>query len=46
MSGAHKLVGLLLLLLFAVAFLNRGQVVVGSGPTGASLSASFAGLTR
>lgn len=44
MNDAKKLAGLLLLAVFAISFINRGQLTVSSGPSGASVSGGYTGL--
>lgn len=46
MNDAKKMAGIALLFLFAVAFINRGQVQISSGPSGASATGGFFGLVK
>jgi hypothetical protein len=46
MGDAEKLAGFLLMIVFAVAFINRGQFNVGSGPGGATLGVGYYGAVK
>ncbi len=46
MNDAKKMAGIALLFLFAVAFINRGQLSLSSGPQGASATGGFYGLVK
>lgn len=46
MNDAKKMASIALLFLFAVAFINRGQFELSSGPKGASASGGFFGLVK
>ena len=46
MNDAKKLAAFLLLVIFAVAFINRGQFALSSTPSGASVTTGFYGLVK
>jgi hypothetical protein len=45
-KGAEKLAIILLGILLAVSFINRGQFKIGSGPGGAELGVGYYGAVK
>lgn len=46
MGGVKGLLVFILIVLAAVAFINRGQLSIGTSPTGANLQVGYFGLVK
>jgi hypothetical protein len=46
MGGIKGLLMFIVLVLGLVAFINRGQLAIGTGPTGANLNVGYYGLVK